>query len=363
MLGRIDFGKGAYAQGESTMRGALAAYRAAPNPDPERLAAALYVLGQNQVRLRHMDDALASMQEAHTLLRGKEVAQKDLPLAILNGLRAAYALTGRNAEALAVSDELMAKAESLFGADSRVVAVALTGKTWPLMNLGRFVEAEAALRRALAIREKIDPDGSQDAAIVRNDLGSLLTLQQRYAEARTFLLAALTNKSWGENHPERLNTLGNLAALQVQTGEFAVARTTLTQILGQTQTALGKDAAAVAKIERYLGDLDYWQGDFGAAQIRYEHASEIDRGKSGEASQGVVADRVGLARVALARGDAAAARSLAQTAVDTLARQFPDAAKAHRDAALAELDASPSPQAVEPQRLRERLRQPAGSAH
>jgi hypothetical protein len=77
---------------------------------------------------------------------------------------------------------------------------------------GKFAEAETLLRRALALREKMDPP--DDIGLVKSLLGlsSLYSAQRKYAEAEVPLSRAVSllekHRAYGTAYPNLPDVLG-----------------------------------------------------------------------------------------------------------------------------------------------------------
>jgi predicted ATPase/Tfp pilus assembly protein PilF len=135
-------------------------------------------------------------------------------------------------------------------------------------SAGRFEQALVQQRESLQLHERAG--NVQEAAVVLNDMGTLLAALRRHGEAREFLARGL---ALSETH--RLTLVREYCLLNL----------------------------ALTEIE--LGQLDL-------AQARLEDAMRADRG-AGSSPLSVLL-RLGAARVAMRRGDAAAARPLLQVA-------------------------------------------------
>jgi len=105
-------------------------------------------------------------------------------------LGSVYMSSGNDAAALPKFQGAIARLEKFSGPDHPDVAAVLTGEAGALLHLGRLDEAEAAARRALAIRTAKFPDASVPVALTRTRLGQILTAKKRYPEADALLRKA-----------------------------------------------------------------------------------------------------------------------------------------------------------------------------
>jgi len=100
---------------------------------------------------------------------------------------------GNDAAALPKFQEALERLTKFLGPDHPDIASVLTGEAGALQHLGRLDEAEAAVRRALAIRMAKFPETSNPVSLGRLRLGQILTARKRYAEADEPLRLAAEN--------------------------------------------------------------------------------------------------------------------------------------------------------------------------
>jgi len=127
---------------------------------------------------------------------------------------------------------------------------------------GRYVEAEHAVRRALAALEAIHGRDSPEVAGELAKLGRVLRMQGRYPEAEAALWRAirLLEPAYGVDHAyvgECLNSLGELSALQ---GRYAEAEKRYwraymirSYLHGPDSTPVGESLAGLASVYAALG--------------------------------------------------------------------------------------------------------------
>jgi tetratricopeptide (TPR) repeat protein len=124
-------------------------------------------------------------------------------------------------------------------------------------HLAEWTEAEALLRRALAIDEKSFGVYHPEVASALNDLAGLLKDTNRLVEAETLLRLALAidEKSFGPNHPDVAIPLSNLALLLQVTNRLAEAEPLLRRALGIVERSFGPDHPKVAAALNNLAQL------------------------------------------------------------------------------------------------------------
>lgn len=127
---------------------------------------------------------------------------------------------------------------------------------------GRFVEAEAWIRRGLALRGGTDRANSTGVASDMVVLGAVLVALERYAEAEELLRRALA--SWtamfGPEHYEISVCLHNLAVLQQRRGEPEAALRSFQDALRIREGVLGAVHPEIAVILNNLAVLHENQG-------------------------------------------------------------------------------------------------------
>ena len=144
------------------------------------LADALQTMGQTN----EAKDLRRFVAEARVRLLGP-----DHPQSLVARTNLAYVLGDCHeyAEAESILLDLFERRERLFGAEHAEVALTLSMLGSSALLAGDAVKAEPYLRRALAIREKILPEGSGARGYTMTLLGEVLRLQKKFDEA-----AALT---------------------------------------------------------------------------------------------------------------------------------------------------------------------------
>ena len=108
-------------------------------------------------------------------------------LATMNDLALAYESLGRWTDAEAFRRDAIARRRRTAPADSPVLARDLAGLGRNLVEQGRWSEAEPLLRESIAIRERAFPDDWRRFASL-NLLGAALAGQGRFAEAEPMVM-------------------------------------------------------------------------------------------------------------------------------------------------------------------------------
>jgi tetratricopeptide (TPR) repeat protein len=184
---------------------------------------------------------------------------------------------GRYAEATAIAKKALALAERKFGPENTQVATALSNLSAFYYVQGRYEEAEPPLNRALAIYEKaLGPDHPDVAAAV-NNLAMLYNSQGRYAEVEPLFKRALAiyGKGLGPDYPDVATALHNLARLYYDQGRYAEAEPLFKRALDISEKALGPGHPDVASALYNLASVYNSQGRYPEAEPLFKRALDI----------------------------------------------------------------------------------------
>jgi len=143
---------------------------------------------------------------------------------IFQNLARCFDELGQHDDALRSADRALREAEHAVGGEHPLVATVLVTQASVLRSGGRDVEAEAPLRRSLAILERALP-GHTNLAWTLSDLGNLLAAAGRYTEARDLLERALAiyAKLFPGGHLHRAITMDVSAHVYLELGDARTA--------------------------------------------------------------------------------------------------------------------------------------------
>lgn len=146
-----------------------------------------------------------------------------------------------------------------------------------LQVLGRYHEAEAEYRAAMALHEEMKVELS--ASIPRANLAATLRAQGRLEEAEALQRAelALRRKTLPEEHSELARARFDLARTLHERGRYAEAETLQRSVLANWQQTLGPDHLNVATARAGLGNMLAAQGREKEAESEYEAALTVQR--------------------------------------------------------------------------------------
>jgi CHAT domain-containing protein/tetratricopeptide (TPR) repeat protein len=163
------------------------------------------------------------------------------------------------------------------GADHPEVAKGLNNLALLYNTQGRYAEAEALQKRALAIKEKRVGADKPTVAASLDNLASLYSEQGRYAEAKvlTTRAVAIYEKSLGKEHPSVAGALNNLGNLYLDDGKYADAEALLQRALAIDEKALGPEHHLVAALLTNLANAKTRQDGNADAELLLRRAAAI----------------------------------------------------------------------------------------
>lgn len=214
-------GQGDFVGADALYRRILAARR---GPDDPETAMTLNNLGANLLALNRTTEAEAALRRAADLRERFLGADHPLTAQTLTHLADALAAQGRTAAAEAMKRRALTALE----AEGRPVAVAagLTGLAQlVLAREGGAEEAEALIRRALALRRTALGPDHPETLDAQTALGDVLLQSGRAAEARTLLAATVeaSERRLGSGHPGLIAPLFLLALAEGEADDRAAA--------------------------------------------------------------------------------------------------------------------------------------------
>lgn len=184
------------------------------------LAWAQRAMGDYDKALVTAREGVAILEESHRLQPDERDVADALTVALTN-IQLHLGDTGLRAEAAEAARALVARLDSLVGAESPSTANLLINSAHHLVNDGKFAEAEAMVRRAIALRERaLGMDaGPTNAARLR--LVTMLTTQGRWTEALPIAEAATAGleAKTGPASSETLDGRGKIARIAFALGD------------------------------------------------------------------------------------------------------------------------------------------------
>ena len=212
---------------------------------------------------------LTAMALAACLIGGFACAQTDSPAegtladawALMHGARQVWG-DGTSGEAEAMVRRALAIREALLGPQDPQVAASIDELGKIAYNRGRYGEAESRFRRAVEIDEAALGPNALEVGLLLGDLGAALRELHRYREAEAIVLRSLAIRR-GVLPPDDLwiaGGLNNLGRLYLREGRFAEAEAAFVESQAIYEAALPANDAIVRD---------------GAALIEQAHAANL----------------------------------------------------------------------------------------
>ncbi len=334
MLGLLADAEGDYPGAVEIYRQAIDLADRMADPDPLQLGFLHEQLGVTQARLGRFDEAEREQTLAITLFERQLGSEHpNLGTAWLNLGNTRY-MQGQLERAKLAFERSLAIYQASLGPEHPFIGSSLTGLGAVQLGEGDNRAAFASFERAVEVAEaRLGPD-HLDLVPPLNNLGiaqaRLGDLDAAERSARRAL--ALLERANGKNHPDLLATLDTLASLLARKGDSLAAKSMFERSLAIGEASLGGEHPDLAYPLLGLASAAVELGEPELAERQFRRmllvVADVD-GYTGLAAQA----ELGLARIALDRGDAAQARMLAKAGRDRLTR----AATPGEDETLAKL--------------------------
>lgn len=152
------------------------------------------------------------------------------------------------------------------------------------MDLGLYPEAQIQIERTLEIRRRLLGEDHPETLLTLNNLAALCLDQGKRAEAEPLLLKVLEigNRTVGKENPSTLVTLNNLAGLYRMEGKYAQAERIYAQSLEIRRRVLGENDRSTALTMHNLASLYRLEGKYAEAEPLQIKAVEVWRAVLGE---------------------------------------------------------------------------------
>ena len=290
--------------GEALAGQARALFEAAG--DRKGVASAINGIGNSLYDQGDLPGAVRAYEQVLAIAR--EMGNKRVAAGALDNIANVVGDQGDLAKARRMAEESLALFREI--GDKAGEAEALNNIGAGLVIAGDLRGARESFQRAIPLYQEIGDEGGR--AIALNNVAELQWSEGDSAgAAKSFEESLSTFRSLGQKSRTVYPATG-LATVRAETGDLAAARALLAQALPTCREA--HDRHQEAFVLSGLGSLDLAEDKVASARENFEKALKIrdEIGEKGAAAQ----SRYDLARVALARGDAKAARDLAGQAAD-----------------------------------------------
>jgi tetratricopeptide (TPR) repeat protein len=211
-------------------------------------------------------EATDAMQHGRTRARAR--------VAALLALGRVHQASGRYDEAAAVQRSALAEAETTLGPASIETANALNDLGMTGKYRGRFDEAAAAYGRALALLDAAAGGIHPDSASIHHNLGGLAHARRDFAagEAPARRAVAIRSATLGPDHPVTVLDRAALASILHGLGQDGEAEAILRDAIPLLETALGANHYEVAVSVNNLAAILQRRGALREAEVLYRRA-------------------------------------------------------------------------------------------
>ena len=273
------------------------------------------------------DELLERGVEQADALAGEPAVQAEM----LDVIGRTYGNLGRYEQAGALLKRALALRREHLGPAHPDVAASLH-HLGVLRYLDSDVVAEPLLRDALAIRRRALGDEDPLVAETLNLLARVLNFDGRSDEAEAACREglAIRRRLYGRGHPSVAESLHDLSAILQRQGDLAAAERPLREALAIRREALGGDHPLVATTLNLLAGLAYGMEDYDESIEMMREVLAIRRTVYGDRHPVVAASLQNLGLLMMETGDVVAADSLFREAIevqrDVLGDQNPEVA-------------------------------------
>ncbi|KZP28366.1 TPR-like protein [Athelia psychrophila] len=180
---------------------------------------------------------------------------------------------GRYDEAEALYRQALAGLERQLGTDHLDTLRTANGLAFLYRRQGRFGQAEAMYQRVLAGQEQLGAD-HPDTLNTVHGLGSLYSVQGNFKKAESFYQRALAGREQqlGTDHPNTLNTVNNIALLYMRQKNYNNAAALFQRALAGQEQQLGTDHPDTLNTASNLASLYSIQGNYDNATALCQRA-------------------------------------------------------------------------------------------
>ncbi len=208
---------------------------------------------------------------------------------------------------------------------SVALGTALSNYSFFLDAMGRFDEAEANQREAVAMLRKVAPEAPNTAAAISMEARILQHTGRADDAVPLFEEAlALRRKVFGEKHPDVATSLMLLGEAQQTAGRVKDGETSMRAALDMRRQLFGNDHPDVATAAETLANLLEIRGALDECETLLRDTLRIRTVAFTPEHAAVAAVKSALATILRKKGDIAAAETLYREAVATLRKVLPD---------------------------------------
>ncbi len=291
--------------------------RASPNAHAHDIANVDLGIAQTHYLLGDFDEALDVARRSLATYQGSRLPDRMVRIASVNNLLGQILHDmGRYIEAETAMRDFLEITRSHFGPGHQEIAKGLNNLAGLYKTLGRLENAQTLLDEAMPILRAARGSQNIEVATLVHNRGLLKSLQGKAEEAEQDFLEALriTRAELPAGHPFIASTLKDLAVLYVSLSRFEEAERNLLEALSIRQQSFPSGHPLIAEVLVNLGALYQRQDRIGDARRSFEDALAIVKNSLPLDSPAVADAHERLAVVLRKQGQTAAAGQLAREA-------------------------------------------------
>ena len=313
LLGQTYHQMGRFPEAEKAARQALSISESTLGPNEPATGRSCRLLGMILTSQSRFAEAETFLNRALAILeRNPGLEHPDTAWALYSFARL-RADQGRLADA----DRMAQRALAIFEkSPEREAGVARTLQWLGIVGwkAGRYAEAEAHLKRALAIGESTFGPQHWEVSVTLRQLASIYAATGRFEEAQALLRRSVQNleASVGAEHRATIIAMRSLGATHLSNGQGGQAETVIRKAVTAAEKSLGPDHVETIFLLRTLGSALQLQGRFTEAEPIYRRALAISERLAGEGARLVGFSRFSLGSLYLAQGRVAEAKDMLQ---------------------------------------------------
>jgi tetratricopeptide (TPR) repeat protein len=219
------------------------------------------------------------------------------------------------------------------------------GQQWNIAKVldeqGRYAEAEATYRIALAEYQRARGEEDQDVLSLRNNLASTLRTQGKFAEAEIQHreVIELKAKLLGPEHPSTLLSRNNLANALYGQGKYAEAEAQYREVIKLKAKVLGLEHLSILNSRNNLANALADQGKHAEAETQYREVLKLREKVLGPEHPDTLLSRTNLANALDDKGEHAEAelqyREVIKLQEKVLGPEHPDTLQSRNNLAAA----------------------------
>ena len=151
-------------------------------------------------------------------------------------------------------------------------------------DLGMYPEAQPHLERAIELRAKVQGDEHPDTLSAMRDLAEIYVFQGRFAPAQILhaKVLAIRRRVLGEKHPATLDSMINLAEAYQRLRQYAEAEPIASKAVEISRRVLGEEHEATINAMTELGLIYNHEGKYAQAEALDTRLVQIEKRRLGD---------------------------------------------------------------------------------